>query len=169
MVLTWNASSTGGAPTTYVIQAGSTPGLSNLADSNNNSTATTLTAFDVPPGTYYVRVVAHNASGGSPASNEIVVQIAGGGCSIPPAVPTGLSTSASGSTVTLTWQKPAVGCAPTYYVIQAGSSPGLSNLANFSTGNQATTFRTRKGIRVPSLGVEAPARQGARSAHTGRM
>ena len=29
--------------------------------------------------------------------------------------------------------------------------------------------RARKGTRVPCLGVEAPARRGARSAHTGRM
>src|SRR5258708_38060570 len=31
------------------------------------------------------------------------------------------------------------------------------------------SLRARPGISAPSLGVEAPARQGARSAHTGRM
>ena len=139
--LTWNASASGGAPTSYILQAGSSSGLSNLASSNTGSTATSLTATDVPPGTYFVRVLAQNASGTSAPSNEIVISIAGGtGCSIPPAVPTGLATSVSGSTVTISWQKPAVGCAPTYYVIQAGSTPGSSNLANFSTGSDATSF-----------------------------
>jgi uncharacterized repeat protein (TIGR03803 family) len=143
VVLTWNASSTGGAPTTYVLQAGSASGLSNLAASNLNSTATTATATNVPPGTYFVRVVAANASGTSAPSNEIVVTVGGGsGCSLVPAVPTGLSTSSSGSNVTISWQKPAVGCPPTSYILQAGSAPGLSNLANFNTGSEATTFST---------------------------
>ena len=142
VVVTWAAPSSGGAPTTYVITAGSSPGLANLVNSNLGSTATSLTATGVGAGTYYVRLFAQNASGSSPASNEVVVTVGGAtpACNIVPAVPTGLSTSASGSTVTISWQRPAVGCPPTYYVIQAGSAQGLSNLANFSTGNDATSF-----------------------------
>lgn len=138
VTLMW-AASPGGTPTSYVVQAGSASGLSNLANSNTGSAAPTLTATGIGPGTYFVRVLAQNAGGTSAPSNEVIVTVAGG-CGFAPAVPTGLTTSASGSTVTLTWQKPAVGCAPTSYIIQAGSSPGASNLANFSTGNTDTSF-----------------------------
>lgn len=139
VVLTWTPSAAGGTATSYVVQAGSSSGLSNLANSGTGSDLPTLTATSVPPGVYYVRVLAQNASGASGPSNEIVVTVAGG-CSLAPAVPTGLATSSSGSTVTITWQKPAVGCAPTAYIIQAGSTPGLSDLANFSTGNASTSY-----------------------------
>jgi uncharacterized repeat protein (TIGR03803 family) len=138
--LTWNASSTGGSPTAYTLQAGSSPGTSNLAASNVGVT-TNVTATGVTTGTYYLRVVAANASGSSGPSNEIVVTVGGEvSCNLAPAVPTGLTTSSSGSNVTINWQRPAVGCAPTSYVLQAGSSPGLSNLANFNTGSDSTTF-----------------------------
>jgi uncharacterized repeat protein (TIGR03803 family) len=136
VVLNWTASP---GATSYIIQAGSSPGQSNLANSGTGSSSPTITATGVPAGTYYVRVLAQDAGGVSAPSNEIVVTV-GGGCNIPPAVPTGLSASASGSDVTLSWQTPAVGCPPTAYIIQAGSAPGQSNLANFSTGNTNTTF-----------------------------
>lgn len=143
VVLTWSPLSSGGTPTNYVLQAGSSSGLANLANANTGSSSPTLTATGVGAGSYFVRVLANNASGTSAPSNEIVVVVSGaGGCNIPPAVPTGLATSSNGSNVTLTWQTPAVGCPPTSYIIQAGSTPGASNLANFSTGNTATSFST---------------------------
>ncbi len=158
VVLSWTPSAAGGTATSYVIQAGSASGLANLANSGTGSSSPTLTATGVPPGVYYVRVLAQNSSGASAASNEIVVTVAGG-CGLVPAVPTGLATAASGSTVTITWQTPAVGCAPTSYIIQAGSAPELSNLANFSTGNTATSF-SASGVGAGSyyirvLGVNA--------------
>jgi uncharacterized repeat protein (TIGR03803 family) len=142
VVLNWTTSTAGGAATSYIVQAGSASGLVNLANSGTGSASPTLTATSVPAGVYFVRVLAQNASGVSAPSNEIVVTVGGGGggCNLAPAVPTGLATAASGSTVTLSWQTPASGCAPTSYIIQAGSAPGLSNLANFSTGNAATSY-----------------------------
>src|SRR5207245_8447562 len=56
-----------------------------------------------------------------------------------PNAPASLAVTASGSTVTLTWSAPAGGCAPTSYVLQAGSSVGSSNLANSTVGN-ATSY-----------------------------
>lgn len=141
VVLNWTASP---GATSYIIQAGSTSGQSNLANSGTGSSSPTLTVTGVPPGTYFVRVFAQDASGVSAPSNEVVV-VVGAGCNIAPPVPTGLQASASGSTVTLSWQTPAVGCPPTTYIILAGSSPGASNLANFATGNTNTTF-TASGV-----------------------
>ena len=65
-----------GCPTTsYSLQAGSFPGAANLAIVNVGAiTSFTATA---PPGTYYVRVVGHNAFGSS-VSNEVVVIVGTG-------------------------------------------------------------------------------------------
>jgi hypothetical protein len=57
-----------------VIEAGSTPGSSNLANLNTGSTATTFSAGGVPAGTYYVRVrAARPPQSVSSPSNELVV------------------------------------------------------------------------------------------------
>jgi hypothetical protein len=133
---------------TYVVEAGSGPGLSNLASMESGSLAR-LTAT-APPGTYYVRVRARNACGTSPASNEIVVVVAG--CSTPTA-PVGLSASVNGSAVTLTWQAP--GGTVTGYRVEVGSTPGANNLAQFEPGNvtglAATAPNGTYHVRVRAL------------------
>lgn len=57
---------------------------------------------------------------------------------IVPSVPANLTASVRGNTVTLTWA--GAGGNPTDYIIEAGSLPGAANLAQFGTGNPATTF-----------------------------
>lgn len=71
VVLSWNAAA--GSPTSYIIEAGSAPGLANLANSDLGGPALSMTATGVGPGTYYVRIRAKNACGASPPSNETVV------------------------------------------------------------------------------------------------
>lgn len=139
-VLTWAPPSSGGAPSSYILEAGSTSGASNLASFNTGSALTTLTLTNVSPGTHFMRVLSTSDSGTSAPSNEVIVKVAADACSTPPDAPAGLSARVIADTVTLVWQAAATGCAATSYVIQAGSSPGLSNLANFSTGSLATTF-----------------------------
>ncbi|MEZ5284065.1 MAG: hypothetical protein R2712_04495 [Vicinamibacterales bacterium] len=72
------------------------------------------TTFSVPgvtPGTYYARVYAVNGSGRSAPSNEVRIDmLGGGGCTAPPAP--ALSASVSGTTVSFAWT-PAAG-ASTY-------------------------------------------------------
>jgi hypothetical protein len=73
VTLTWSATAAGCPATGFVIQAGTMPGSSNLALINvGPATSLSVTA---PPGTYHVRVVATNASGGSAPSNEVVVVV----------------------------------------------------------------------------------------------
>ena len=69
--LRWTAPG-GAAPLGYIVEAGSEPGLSDIAKLQ----VTSLTEFstEAPPGTYYVRVRALNERGAGPASNEILVQ-----------------------------------------------------------------------------------------------
>jgi glucose/arabinose dehydrogenase len=74
VTLTWTASPAGAnAATTYVAEAGSSSGASNLATMQTADSSPTLT-FAAPVGTYYVRVKGQNACGLGPASNQVVVR-----------------------------------------------------------------------------------------------
>ncbi|MBG9390610.1 hypothetical protein [Caenimonas aquaedulcis] len=63
-----------GLPTSYLIEAGSAPGLSNLVTLTSIGQATGLSTA-APAGTYYVRVRARNACGTGEPSNEVVVVV----------------------------------------------------------------------------------------------
>lgn len=140
--LAWSAAAGGDAPDSYVIEAGSSTGLTNLANFDTGSAALSLTANDAPAGTYFVRVRARNSAGDSAPSNEITVTVPTGGstCSTAPGAPANLSASVTDTSVRLTWSEPSGACAPTGYIIEAGSASGLSDLANVNTGSTATSF-----------------------------
>ena len=73
LTLTWTAPA-GGAPTSYVIEAGTGPGLSDAAVFDTNSPLSGFTHPAVPRGrVFYLRVRARNSGGTSAASNEVVV------------------------------------------------------------------------------------------------
>src|SRR5262249_20265256 len=63
-----------GSPTTYLLESGSAPGLTDLGTLDLRSTSPTLTG-SAPPGTYFVRVRARNVCGISPPSNEVVLTV----------------------------------------------------------------------------------------------
>jgi len=135
--LSWQAPTSGGPPAAYIIEAGSGPGLTNLASLSTGNTATTYSAGGVGAGRYYVRVRAANAAGTSPASNESLL-IVGGACASPPGAPSGLNASVAGSTVSLLWN--AAPGNPTTYIVEAGTAPGLTNLANNDLGSPTTSY-----------------------------
>ena len=125
------------APTSYIIEAGTGAGKTDVANFSTGSTATTLVLAVGGNVTLFVRVRATNSAGTSDPSNEVSVIV--GNPTTVPGPPTGLVVAASGSTVALSWTAPTTGVV-TSYVIEAGTSPGLVNLANFSTGNSLTSF-----------------------------
>ena len=131
--LAWSAPAQG-TPTSYLIEAGSAAGASNLAVFETGNTATSF-ATTAPPGVYYVRVRARSGGAFGSPSNEAIVSVTGG-CSVP-ATPSGLTNTVNGSSVQLSWQA-AAGAAT--YVLEAGSATGLSNLLVFDTGSSATTL-----------------------------
>lgn len=136
VTITWSPPGGGGAVVSYTIEAGTGAGLSNITSFNTGSTTTALTVTGVPNGTYFVRVRARNADGTSGPSNEVTIVVGGGPCT-PPAAPAGLTASASGSTLTLSWQTVTGAVA---FIIDAGSAPGASNIASFDTGSAGTSF-----------------------------
>jgi hypothetical protein len=71
--LTWTAPP--GAVTAYVIEAGSAPGLTDMASFSTGNAATLFSATGVANGTYYVRVKAASAAGTSGASNEVTLTV----------------------------------------------------------------------------------------------
>ncbi len=125
----------GAAPTSYVIQASSAAGgPADLANFATGSTQTSFSATGVAPGTYFLRVLAANSFGIGPPSDEVSLIVVGPTpCSTAPSAPTNLVAFVSGSTVTLGWSV-STGLV-TSYVVEAGSGPGLANLATADTGS----------------------------------
>ena len=144
VTLNWVAPASGDAPTSYVVQAGSAAGLTDIASFDTGGATTSLVVVNVPAGGYFVRIRALNSAGTSGPTNEILVIVAGAVPCVSLAPPTGVAANVTADTVVLSWAAP-LGCPPTRYVIQVGSAPGLSNVANFSTGSDATTF-TATGV-----------------------
>ena len=138
VVLDW-AAPTVFAASSYVIEAGSVSGAIDQANSNVGNT-TSYTASPVPPGVYYVRIRAVGDGVVSAASNEVIVSVGQttSQCSAAALPPVGLTSTVSGSNVTLNWAYG--GGAPSSYVIEAGSFPGGSNLANVDTMSAGTSF-----------------------------
>jgi DNA-binding beta-propeller fold protein YncE len=102
----------------YILEAGTASGLSNVF--NGNVGNTTQLSAAAPPGTYYVRVRAVNAVGPGAASTERLVTIGGPAGCTPPASPN-LSGGVAGGTASVAW--PAVAGA-TSYVLSAGTTQG---------------------------------------------
>jgi predicted phage tail protein len=125
VTLSWLAPATGGSVASYVLEAGSVSGASNYARQSIGG-ATTFSASHVPQGRYYVRVRAQNAGGDGPPSNEATVVV---GTPLPaPGPPQAFAHSVQGNQVTLTWTA-GPGGPPSIYIIEAGTAPGLTNLA----------------------------------------
>jgi hypothetical protein len=92
----WSPGS-GGPPTTYILQAGSSSGQADLASLPTGNTATEL-SVQAPPGRYFARVLSQNACGTSGPSNEQIINVPGGTGEPGPTVP-GCSYAVSPATV----------------------------------------------------------------------
>jgi hypothetical protein len=140
--LGWQAPSSGGTPTYYLLDVGTSLGASNIV--RNYNVGNVLGVYgDLQRGTYYARVRAANSAGVSLNSNEVQFKI---GRRL--RAPTGFTVTWTGVTATLSWTAPAADSlddVPSNYVLEAGTVPGANNVASINVGN-ATTFRAE----VPS-------------------
>ena len=138
VTLTWTSSP---GATSYIIEAGTGAGLTNITSFDTGGPGTILTVPNVPNGTFYVRVRARSADGTSGPSNEVNFTVGGGGtCDAAPNAPTNLTSSLNGNVLTLTWSAPVGGCPAESYVIEGGLTPSGIELANVDTGSTSTTF-----------------------------
>lgn len=141
VIFTWTAPTLGDPPTHYLLEAGSAPGLSNIAAIDTGGINSSFSVPGVPPGTYWVRARAANAAGvGAPSQDVSVVMGPAGGCVGLPGPPALLPPVVSGPTVTLSWTAPALGSAPATYAIFAGRQPGGADFGAFDTGSASTSF-----------------------------
>jgi hypothetical protein len=129
--LTWDPPAQG-TPASYVIEAGSSAGASNLATFDTGNPATTFTTA-APLGRYYVQVRARSGGVIGGPSNEVEVNVTGT-CAAP-ATPGSLAHVVNGSSVQFSWQAAA---GATSYVLEAGSASGSSNLLASDIGNVTT-------------------------------
>lgn len=135
--LSWTAPAADGGledvPTAYVLEAGTRPGSTDVVSVNLGNV--TRFSTPIPSGTYYVRLRAENAYGDSDPTADIALAAPGA-----PAAPTTLVATRSATVVAMRWNAPS-GPAPTGYILEAGSAPGLADLAVVQLG-AATTFST---------------------------
>ncbi len=73
LTMSWAASPSGGAPTSYILEAGAGPGVNQL--SGDVGPITSLVLPGLPPGTYYFRARARNAVGVGPPSADVRVVV----------------------------------------------------------------------------------------------
>jgi hypothetical protein len=138
VTLQWTENPLGPVVGSYQLQAGTATGLVDIGVIPLPASARSL-AVNAPTGTYFVRLVAVNAAGSSPPSNEAILMPGPGACT-PPAAPTGLVASSSGGVISVAWSPAAAGAIPLNYVVEAGTVSGAANLGTFALPASATTI-----------------------------
>jgi hypothetical protein len=122
VAFSWGAAS---GATSYALEAGTASGLANIAVVNVGGALAFATP--APAGTYFVRVRGVNACGSGAATNEVTAVV--GGAVAVPGSPQSLGATVTGRTVTLAWTAPTTGGAATGYILEAGTGPGLADIA----------------------------------------
>lgn len=132
----WTPPASGGAVGAYVLVAGLAPGFVVPFAAVPLGATPGFAVPGVPPGTYYVRVLAQNAGGTSAPSNEVAFTVAG---LTPPGAPTLNAPMVSGSTVSLSWG-PGSGDAPTGYTLTASLAPGSAPIVTVPFTSTGASF-----------------------------
>jgi streptogramin lyase len=134
-----------GASLSYVLEAGSAPGLKDVyvGDIGNR---TTLTASAPAAGTYFLRLRARTARGVGFPSNEVHVTLGSPHCVSPPA-PTGFTADVRRETLTLEWNAVAGAIS---YQLEAGTARELANAYVGNVGsNTSVRFNVATVPRMP--------------------
>jgi uncharacterized protein (DUF1800 family) len=142
LALSWRNGSSGPAPEWIVLDV-----TGSLAVSLALPPGQSFTYTGVPDGTYTFTVRAANALGTSAPSNPVTLTFPSGGCAGPPQAPTAFAMTRNGNVVTVSWQPPAGGPAPSSYVLNVGGA--LS--ASIPTGDRALQGAVSPGTYTASV------------------
>jgi hypothetical protein len=157
VTLSWLPPVGGCAPTGFELRAGFAPGQATFRLPMGTNTSFSGTAA---PGTYFVSVVAVNANGAGPPSDEITVEIV---CATPGA-PLALTSTVTGNAVMMSWAPPGSGGAATNYRLEAGTSPNTT-VASFAVPGTAFSTVAPNGTffvrvrAVNSCGMSPPSNE----------
>ena len=121
--LRWDGPASAAGVLGYVVEAGLAPGTTIVSLPVGD---TTQFAVDAPDGVFYVRVRAVTAAGPGLSSADVQVNT---GQAAPPRALADLLVTVQGTTVTLQWREDPLGPVVAGTLLQAGSAPGLANLA----------------------------------------
>jgi predicted phage tail protein len=138
VALSWATPATGGAAHHYLIGAGRRPQSVDAAVIRTPAAAPTFES-GAELGVYFVRVAGVNECGVGEASNEVVA-VVGPPVPGPPSDLVAVLRPAE-RLVTLSWQAPTAGGDATGYIVEAGTGPGLTNVARLFTGSPDPSFR----------------------------
>ena len=141
LTLRWSPSLVGGTPVDYIVEAGTAPGLSNVATLPLGSTTPRFTFTPVPGGRYYLRVRARSAAGVGAPSAEVAFSAGVAGCSGQPQAALARA-AVTGGAVDLYWEDPVSAASGLAYVLEAGSAPRLANIATVNLGSTRTFAAT---------------------------
>lgn len=136
------------------IEAGTAPGLSDLAVVPLPPDLSSVTVGGVPPGLYYLRVrTAGPQLTGAPSRDAVAV--VPGPCASVPRPPVLLRASRAGGNVTLSWHLPVAGSpAPSAYRLEAGVTPSGAELGALVVNGQSLTVAPPPGtyhVRLQSV------------------
>jgi hypothetical protein len=132
----WALATTGGVATSHLLVAGTSAGFAIPIASVSLPGTPGTTIPNIPPGTYYVRMLAVNVAGTSGPSNEVTVIVASPTL---PGAPTLNPAVVSAGTVSLSWV-PGSGGAPTSYVLTAAASASGVAIATVPVTGTSATF-----------------------------
>jgi hypothetical protein len=159
VVVSWRAAGDT-APDGYRLEAGSGPGLTDLAVVNipwhaARGLDARFSAAGVAPGVYYLRVRSIRNQVASLPSDEVMVQVGTASCPLPTA-PLNISVAVDSQSITLDWDPAATGGAATGFVVEAGTTPGAPNLAVITLDSTRVLLQATPGryfIRLRAMGL----------------
>ncbi|MBP7777423.1 MAG: fibronectin type III domain-containing protein [Acidobacteria bacterium] len=134
VTITWTESATPGV-SGYRVVANPFGGGSSF--STLVPAGTTSFSAAAPRGVFVVGVRAVSACGASARSNEVVLGV--GGAEMPPGAPLDIAAVVNGSAVTFSWAAPVTGGAAGGYLLEAGSGPGMSDMARVPVNGTTLT------------------------------
>ena len=133
VTLSWRAATSGATPDRYLLFLGTKAYSTNLINGSSVGKVTSV-AGDLPRGRYYARVRSAAGAAVSRFSNQTSFWVGKG-----VKTPSGFGVTWSGSKATFTWSQPAADGAsdedPSDYILEAGTAPGLSDIAEVHLGN----------------------------------